>query len=248
MPQLWEEKLGSTAFHTKTALETGDFSFLNQFKVNSIYFTSTGTESNDADLSKAQADLKEIGGNAAMSAETDVYQPYHESLEKLQTKTTTREDWEKRLEDGATEAKKESAALIDRYAAKAHDIIIKVPEDRRDAAANIWIGVWANVSGVIQTICKKVGDLLLKIADFMIGLWNGIKAAWESVKSTVSHALNVLGLGNFATSTTHSPSKGSSHDQNFGGVPLEQIIQAVQQAIAKAVEEASHKHNSIEAF
>ncbi|KAG8674154.1 hypothetical protein FPOAC2_00136 [Fusarium poae] len=92
------------------------------------------------------------------------------------------------LEKGRKEAIDKSTAIINKQFDRARDIIATLPEDKQEAAADLWVNLTNRFLGFWKMVSDAIYGVLRAVIDWLENMWETVKQRWEDVKTTFRHA------------------------------------------------------------
>lgn len=127
----------------------------------------------------------------------------------MKNSTPDKEDWELKIDNAAEVAKKKSDDAIDAARNKAKEIIGSLPPEAREGATNIFVSGVQAVAQFFQNVWAQIEAVAKSVLNFLAGIWDQIKVAWDVVQGAANTAINwVKGL--FGASATFKDSSSSS--------------------------------------
>lgn len=209
----WKRKMRIQKEHIKRAVSSEDVTY---FRVRAALSHTTLTSS-PVELASALGDddtaeeLNQMNEANAMENQY-AFSDYKAETEALKGEKDP-ETWKAKMNASKEKAKKKVNDAIDAAYDSAADLISELPENKQDAAFDIFDWGQRFVMNAFDALVTEMKAMLNSIVNFIKNLWDDIINAWNTVKKAVSTAIEfirgIFKLGSKAESgTTPPPTEG----------------------------------------
>ena len=218
----WNDRIDRFIIVLQTAFHTGSFGAYNATISRDLdsnidhtktfhKFIDSGNFSNGDEIKQTAETIKDVNEKAVSDGQAN-YKEFSDNVENLKNSTPDQEEWERKIDNAAEVAKKKSDDAIDAAKNKAKEIIGTLPPEAREGATNIFVSGLQAVAQFFQNVWSQIEAVARSVLNFLAGIWDKIKVAWDVVKGAANTAVDWI-KGLFGASATFKDSSSTSHDR-----------------------------------
>lgn len=197
----WDVHLAKHILLLKNSFTTNEFVTFNEISAQlvdpKIDYTATFKKLIDAlhldpKYKTTTDELNQINKQTVTEGK-DYYKEFSDTVEGLKDTEPNKPKWELEIDRTAEETKRKSNAAIDRARDAAKAVINKLPEPAREAATNVFLSGFQAVAQFFENVWAQIKAVAESVYQFILGVWNKIKTAWNTVVSAAELAWKLIG-------------------------------------------------------
>ena len=190
----WQQKLQLHQAHTLQCMRSEDFTYLYirqaqhlERGIDHIATTKATVGMSDVDKQLTNINKTSAGYNEL------TFEEFKKDTEALKDSKPDEKAWHQKMTKKREEVKAKIIKTVDDSFNSAGEFIDTLDPSLQDAAYNGFETGVNYVMGAFQSVMQMASELIGKVKDFLQGIWTAITDAFNTVKNTVSKAIDWIG-------------------------------------------------------